>query len=57
MRRFPLLMLLPLLFLSACQSTPPPKKTTLVCSPRLEDAGQCNKGSSISSFPELANVN
>ncbi len=57
MRRMPIPMLLSLLLLAACQSTSPQTTTSRTCTIRLEEAGQCSRESSISSFPELANVN
>jgi hypothetical protein len=41
MRRSPLLMILALSFLAACQSTPPDKMFKPACTPRRIDAGFC----------------
>ncbi len=58
MRRMPILTLLPLMLLGACQSTAPQQTiANRPCTERMESAGTCNPSSSISSFPELANVN
>lgn len=55
MRRTALLTLLPLIWLAACQSTESQQRAPQrPCTDRQESAGTC---SSISSFPELVNVN
>ncbi len=56
MRRIPLLMLLPLTLLVACQSSPPTQRPVGQCNPREADAGNCNVSSSIYVFPELSNA-
>lgn len=56
MRRLSLVTLLPLMFLAACQSAPPSESQRgRPCTDRTREAGQC-VGSSLSSFPELSNV-
>jgi len=58
MRLMPVLAMLPLMLLAACQSSTQSgneQNKSRPCSPRLEDAGQCNAGS-IYSFPELSNI-
>ena len=59
MRRWTLWTMLPLVLLAACQSGQsgsPAVNESRPCPQRQADAGQC-KTSSISSFPELVNVN
>jgi len=58
MRLTPVLGLLPLILLGACQSSPESgtaSNKARPCSPRLAEANQCNAGS-IYSFPELSNI-
>lgn len=58
MRRMPVLAMLPLILLAACQSSTQggsQVNKSRPCSPRLAEANQCNDGS-IYSFPELSNI-
>ena len=58
MRLTPVLGLLPLILLAACQSSTQSgtaASKSRPCSPRLAEANQCNDGS-IYSFPELSNI-
>ena len=56
MRRVPIWMMLPMLWLAGCQSTTTQQQTfNRPCSPRAADAGACSS-SSIYVFPELSNV-
>lgn len=57
MRLVPVWTMLPIILLAACQSTGQSgtPQQSRPCSPRLEDAGQCNTGS-IYVFPELTSV-
>lgn len=57
MRRMAYLTMLPLMMLAACQSTAPQQNGSRDCTQRERDAGSCNRSESLSSFPELANVN
>ncbi|MBU0582873.1 MAG: hypothetical protein KKB66_08395 [Alphaproteobacteria bacterium] len=57
MRRMAYFTLLPLMMLAACQSTAPQQNGNRACTQRESDAGSCNRSESLSSFPELANVN
>ena len=57
MRRMAYLTMLPLMMLAACQSTAPQQNGSRDCTQRERDAGSCNRSASLSSFPELANVN
>ena len=57
MRRMAYFTLLPLMMLAACQSTAPQQNGNRACTQRASDAGSCNRSESLSSFPELANVN
>ena len=56
MRRVPIWMMLPVLWLVGCQSTTTQQQTSnRPCPPRASDAGMCSP-SSIYVFPELTNV-
>lgn len=58
MRLTPVLAMLPLILLAACQSNTQSGSqinSSRPCSPRLAEANQCNDGS-IYSFPELSNI-
>lgn len=59
MRFLPVVTLLPLVLLAACQNTgqtgASPTAVSRQCPPRMRDAGQCNSGT-IYSFPELSNI-
>jgi len=60
MRRLSLVTLLPLVLLAACQNTPSDTgdgQRNRPCPPRLQEAGKCGTAGSLSSFPELSNVN
>lgn len=60
MRKLPLWILLPLMLLGACQSSPTSapagRDQGRPCPPREQDSGQCGRAGSLSSFPELSNI-